>query len=529
MSYTAEDVVRIAKTQVGYHEKVNASDLDSFTSKSDGKGNFTKYARDFDEKWPTFYNGAKQGFDYCEVTNDWCHVMASLENGGTVDDARETLCQPIKSMGAGCTQSAAYYKAAGRWSEYPKIGAQIYFGQYDHTGIVVAYDSVYVYVIEGNTSKGMVEEKVYKRRDDYVLGYGYPKYAEEEEASTTGTTIKGIDISEFQTVTDWNKVKAAGIRFVIIRTGYGVTYTDSEFLNNMKGAIAAGIPIGVYHFSYALNAAGAKAEAERVISLLAPYKKYVTLPVYFDFEGDTVNYAKKQGVTLGAKAFNDHTVAFCETIKAAGYKPGTYFNLSYYDNWVDKARLGGYNRWFAQYNSYAQCDWYDVWQYSSSGSVNGISGKVDMNVADASFVNGGSPTYEEGWKKNDKGWWYQNADGTWPASTWKKIDGEWYYFNKEGYAMANQWITYDGNAYYLDENAKMLKNKTLRLDGSGKLIPDGALYQKADELPTYYRPTIEKLIQKGVLKGKSSDEFILDMAEDAVRILVILDRAGVFD
>ena len=537
MSYTAEDVIRIAKTQVGYHEKDNASDLDSFTSKSDGKGNFTKYARDFDEKWPTFYNGKKQGFDYCEITNDWCHVMASLENGGTVDDARETLCQPIKSMGAGCTQSAAYYKAAGRWSEYPKIGAQIYFGQYDHTGIVINYDSVYVYTIEGNTSKGMVEEKVYKRRDDYVLGYGYPKYAEEEEActtGTTGTTIKGIDISEFQTVTNWQAVKNAGIKFVLIRTGYGVTYTDSEFLNNMKGAISVGLPIGVYHFSYALNAAGAKAEAERVISLLAPYKQHITLPVYFDFEGDTVSYAKKQGVTLGKQAFNDHTVAFCEAIKAAGYRPGTYFNLSYYDNWVDKSRLGGYNRWFAQYNSTAQCDWYDVWQYSSSGSVNGISGKVDMNVADASFVNGGSPTYEEGWKKNDKGWWYQNADGTWPAGKWASIGSELYYFGPEGYCVTDQWVKGTGDysawTYYVGSDGKVAKNRTLKLDGEGKLIPAGGYYYYIKEVPASYRETLDKLVAKEVLKGKggTGEDLILDMSEDAVRTLVLLNRAGAF-
>ena len=245
MSYTAADTVRIAKTQVGYHEKTSASDLDSFTGNS-GKNNYTKYARDFDEKWPTFYNGPKQGHDYCEVFNDWVHVQAALATGGTVDDARETLCQPIKSAGAGCTQSAGYYQAAGRWGETPRIGAQIYFGEYDHTGIVIAYDSVYVYTIEGNTSNGCVEEKTYKRRDSYVLGYGYPKYA--EEATDTGT-IKGIDISEFQTVSDWNKVKAAGIRFVIIRTGYGVSYTDAQFLNNMKGAIGVGLPIGIYHFS----------------------------------------------------------------------------------------------------------------------------------------------------------------------------------------------------------------------------------------------------------------------------------------
>jgi len=348
-------------------------------------------------------------------------------------------------------------------------------------------------------------------------------------------TIKGIDISEFQTVTDWNKVKAAGIKFVIIRTGYGVSYTDSQFLPNIKGAIAAGIPIGVYHFSYALNAAGAKAEAERVISLLAPYKKYITLPVFFDFEGDTVSYAKKQGVTLGRQAFNDHTVAFCEAIKAAGYRPGTYFNLSYVDNWVDKSRLKNYVRWFAQYNSYPQSDWYDIWQYSSSGSVNGISGRVDMNQADESFLKGSTPTYKEGWVKSSNGkWWYRYSDGTWPAGKWASIGNELYYFDQEGYCVTDQWVKGTGDysawTYYVGSDGKVAKNRTLKLDGEGKLIPAGGYYYYIKEVPASYRETLDKLVAKEVLKGKggTGEDLILDMSEDAVRTLVLLNRAGAF-
>ena len=267
-----------------------------------------------------------------------------------------------------------------------------------------------------------------------------------------------------------------------------------------------------------------------MIQLLAPYKKYVTLPVYFDFEGDTVSYAKKQGVALGKQAFNDHTVAFCETIKAAGYRPGTYFNLSYYDNWVDKSRLGGYNRWFAQYNSTAQCDWYDVWQYSSSGSVNGISGRVDMNQADESFLSGTTPTYKEGWQKDSNGWWYRYKDGSYPKDCWKQIDGDWYCFDSEGYALSSQWKAEKGNAYYLDDQCKMVTRKTLILDSTGKLVPCGAYYWKISEVPKTYRTTLDKLVSKGILKGEggSGEDLILSMSEDAVRTLVLLDRAGVF-
>ncbi len=396
-------------------------------------------------------------------------------------------------------------------------------GDEDHVGIVTDVNSSSFTVVEGNMSGGKTGTRAMQVNGRYIRGFICPNY---EAIAGGNNMIKGIDISEFQTVTDWNKVKAAGIRFVIIRTGYGVTYTDSEFLNNMKGAISVGLPIGIYHFSYALNAAGAKAEAERVISLLAPYKKYVTLPVYFDFEDDTVSYAKKQGVTLGAKAFNDHTVAFCEAIKAAGYRPGTYFNLSYYDNWVDKSRLSGYNRWFAQYNSYAQCDWYDVWQYSSSGSVNGIAGRVDMNQADESFLNGATPTYKEGWQKSNGKWWYRNADGSWPESAWKQISDKWYYFDAEGYLVTNDWVKGTSGYYYVGSDGAAVTNRTLKIDENGKLVPAGDYYYLLKEVPDYYRKTLDKLISAGKLAGKggSGEDLILDMSEDAVRILVIINR-----
>lgn len=195
------------------------------------------------------------------------------------------------------------------------------------------------------------------------------------------SNIYGIDVSEHNGTVNWAKIKAAGIKFAIIRTGYGKKYTDTQFKANMDGAIAHGIPVGVYHFSYALNAAGAKTEAEYVLSLLAPYKDKINLPVFFDFEYDTIDYAKRQGVTLGRQAFNDHAVAFLETVKEAGYKPGIYYNLDYKNRFVDMSRLGNYVQWYAQYNSTASWTGYDIWQYSSSYKINGHTCRFDMNVA----------------------------------------------------------------------------------------------------------------------------------------------------
>ena len=180
-------------------------------------------------------------------------------------------------------------------------------------------------------------------------------------------TIKGIDVSEFQGVLDWSKIKAAGIKFAILRAGYGRYETDSVFHENARRANAAGIPIGVYWFSYAINTAGAKQEAQKCLEVIKEHT--VTLPVYFDFEYDTVTYAKKQGVTLGRQAFNDHSVAFCDTIQAAGYRAGVYYNLDYLDRLMYMSRIGKYSLWFAQYNSYPQASGWDLWQYSSSGSI----------------------------------------------------------------------------------------------------------------------------------------------------------------
>jgi GH25 family lysozyme M1 (1,4-beta-N-acetylmuramidase) len=200
--------------------------------------------------------------------------------------------------------------------------------------------------------------------------------------------VIGIDVSEHNGALDWAKIKAAGIQFAIIRTGYGTSHQDNYFKANMEGALKQGIPVGIYHFSYALSEAGAKNEAAFVIKLLEAYKDKITLPVFFDFEYDTVAYAKKQGVTLGKTAFNAHAAAFLETVKAAGYRPGVYYNLDYRNNMVDTSKLGSYVQWYAQYSSKASFTGYDLWQYSSSYQISGISGKFDVNTAPASFLSG---------------------------------------------------------------------------------------------------------------------------------------------
>ena len=166
-----QKVIDVALSQVGYHEKASNSQLDDFTANS-GSNNWNKYARDFDEKYPDFYNGKKNGYDWCDIFVDWCFITAYGRA-----EAQKLLCQPNYSLGAGCEYSYGYFKDKGQTGSPPKKGAQIFFGDLDHTGIVVDFDDEYVTTVEGN-SGNEVKKKKYSRNDSWIYGYGYPAYDE---------------------------------------------------------------------------------------------------------------------------------------------------------------------------------------------------------------------------------------------------------------------------------------------------------------------------------------------------------------
>lgn len=182
MKASPEKVISIALAQEGYLEKKSNSQLDDFKANA-GYGNFTKFARDLDAI-PGFYNGRKNGFPWCDVFVDWLFVKAY-----GVEEAKQLLCQPDKSLGAGCGYSARYYKAKGQFhTDHPQPGDQIFFtdsaGNVCHTGLVCKVDNLYVYTIEGNTSPqagvvdngGCVCQKKYAVTDRRIYGYGRPAY-----------------------------------------------------------------------------------------------------------------------------------------------------------------------------------------------------------------------------------------------------------------------------------------------------------------------------------------------------------------
>lgn len=199
------------------------------------------------------------------------------------------------------------------------------------------------------------------------------------------TKLIGIDVSEHNGVIDWAKVKKAGaVDFAIIRAGYGnsTSQKDRQFSTNLKNAQAQGIPCGAYWFSYATTIADAKAEAKAFISVIGNNK--FEYPLYFDWEGDSMQYAQRLGFSPTKTDISNFAIAFCSALEDAGYYAGVYMNLDYYKNYFTSNVLKKYDLWYAQYGSYASVE-ANLWQYSSTGTVSGISGNVDMNVCSVDY------------------------------------------------------------------------------------------------------------------------------------------------
>lgn len=185
---------------------------------------------------------------------------------------------------------------------------------------------------------------------------------------------KGIDVSKYQGNIDYTKVKN-NVKFVIIRIGYGMyeDQIDPLFEINYKNAVNNNIPVGVYLYSYALSTSDAEKEADVVLKWLNG--RDLNLPVYFDVED-------KSQTNLGKDKLTSICKAFCSKIENAGYWAGIYANKYWLSTLLNSSELENkYTIWVAQYNSKnTYSGKYDMWQYSSSGSVDGIDGRVDMNI-----------------------------------------------------------------------------------------------------------------------------------------------------
>lgn len=242
-----DKVLQTAKAEVGYLEKASNSNLDSKTGNA-GSGNYTKYARDLD-KVSGFYNGRKNGHAWCDVFVDWCF----WQTFGTVD-AKKLLCQPSKSLGAGCKYSMQYYEKKGQLYHDPKPGDQIFFADSDgdgiaHTGLVYKVDSGYVYTYEGNTSSasgvvangGCVAEKKYKLSYARIAGYGRPNYS--SVAGTGGSTVSNVAAVNTDSYQCYYKAIKGDTLWELSKRflGRGNRYPEIMALNNKKNS---GVKIG---------------------------------------------------------------------------------------------------------------------------------------------------------------------------------------------------------------------------------------------------------------------------------------------
>ncbi len=197
------------------------------------------------------------------------------------------------------------------------------------------------------------------------------------------TSRMGIDVSHYQGEIDWNKVKDSGISFVFLRIGYrgygteGKLCSDERFEENLQGAQDVGLDVGVYFFSQAVNEDEALEEADFVINRLKGTE--LQLPVVYDPERIQDVQARTDDVT--GEQFTRNTIVFCDAVENAGYTPMIYSNMVWEAFEYDLTQLSDLPIWYADYEAVPQTPYrFSFWQYSESGSVNGIEGNVDLNL-----------------------------------------------------------------------------------------------------------------------------------------------------
>lgn len=267
------------------------------------------------------------------------------------------------------------------------------FQQYaDQFGVSVEFIQQFfpdkiVYKDAGGTVYADIDENLPKHNYDWsnlVSVNGRYEYQE----NGVSTAAVGIDVSKHQGEIDWKRVKAAGIDFAIIRMGnrgYGTgkLVVDETFKENARGALDAGLDIGVYFFSQAINVEEALEEANLLLDAIQEFD--ITYPVVFDTEAVADSSGRVNN--LPQEELTNIAIAFCDTVKDAGYRPMIYANVKWFVTKLDLNRLGEYDKWVAQYfrKPYFPYE-FQMWQYSGSGKVDGIEGDVDLNLCFADYT-----------------------------------------------------------------------------------------------------------------------------------------------
>ena len=261
-----------------------------------------------------------------------------------------------------------YVKATAADYEKTDVKFYIYTDVYKYQGWNTIDGKTYYYTADNKKVTG----------EQVIMGAKYVFDSDGVLTSTTG--IMGIDVSKWNGTIDWNQVKASGVNYVIIRCGYrgssaGSLIVDPKYKANIEGATKAGLKVGVYFFSQAVDEVEAVQEASMVLDLVKNYK--ISYPIFLDVEasGGRADNISKATRTAVCKAF-------CQTIQNSGYTAGIYANKTWLTSKIDTSQLGSYKIWLAQYAAApTYTGRYEMWQYKDSGSVPGISGHVDLNLS----------------------------------------------------------------------------------------------------------------------------------------------------
>ncbi len=245
---------------------------------------------------------------------------------------------------------------------------------------VTEYESPYATDINGEfvPVHDDVDESVLDPKLFYADENGRMSYRDEAR-----TYLTGIDVSVFQGNIDWEEVAADGIDFAILRIGYrgygskGIMGIDDNFYKNYDGAVDAGLKVGVYFYSQAMNAEEAREEARYVLSALG--ERELQMPVVYDWE--YVDNAEARTADMTSEQITECAVNFCNEIEQSGREVMIYFNreIGYFE--YDLTSISGYDFWLAEYSEYPSFIYkFNMWQYTDSGTVKGISSTVDMNI-----------------------------------------------------------------------------------------------------------------------------------------------------
>jgi len=315
-------------------------------------------------------------------------------------------------------------------------------------------------------------------------------YQMPDGSSINNVLFRGIDMSRWQGDINWSQVAADDVSFVMLGTR-SKGAVDPYFHRNIQQASAAGVKVGVYIYSLAMTPEMAVEEANFVLNLIHDYP--VSYPVAFDMEDST------QG-TLSKDELADIANAFCGRISEAGYYPVIYANDNWLANKLDMSKMN-YPVWAARYSAKPAYQNPVMWQATSTGAVNGISGNVDIDFQFKDFtsvipantwrtINGQTYYYQNyakqknNWIQDDGTWYYMNGDGLvsrgWLNQSgksyylddstgkmitgWKSDSGKWYYFGSSG-ALSKGWINDNGTWYYSNQEGVM---QTGWLDDGGR-------------------------------------------------------------